>query len=269
MTMKRDTIKTLLARPKAGGEVTVMGWARAVRAQKQVLFIQVNDGSCLSNLQVVVPAGHPDFDRLSRLSQGAGLKVVGELAASAGSGAGLRSGGAGTGHLRRGRPDLLPAAEEAPHASSSCATIAHLRPRTNTFGAVLRVRNALARPSTTSSRSAASSTSTRRSSPAATARAPARCSGSPPSTWPIRPAAGRRGRLRARTSSAKPTYLTVSGQLEGEIFALALGNVYTFGPTFRAENSNTTRHLAEFWMVEPEMAFSDLPGQHGPGRRRS
>ena len=112
--------------------------------------------------------------------------------------------------------------------------------------------------STTSSRKKASSTSTRRSSPPATAKAPARCSASPRSTRPSRRATTRAKSTTPRTSSASPAYLTVSGQLEGEIYATALGKVYTFGPTFRAENSNTTRHLAEFWMVEPEVAFFEL-----------
>ncbi len=112
--------------------------------------------------------------------------------------------------------------------------------------------------STSSSRRTASSTSIRRSSPPATARAPARCSASPRSTWTSRRATTRARSITPRTSSAGRPILTVSGQLEAEIFACSLGKVYTFGPTFRAENSNTSRHLAEFWMVEPEMAFYEL-----------
>ena len=141
--------------------------------------------------------------------------------------------------------------------SSSCATIAHLRPRTNTFGAIARVRNASADAIHDSSRSRAFSTSTRRSSRPATAKAPARCSASRRSTSTS--CRNDEGKVDyAQDFFGKPAYLTVSGQLEGEIFACALGKVYTFGPTFRAENSNTSRHLAEFWMVEPEMAFYDL-----------
>ena len=138
--------------------------------------------------------------------------------------------------------------------------IAHLRPRSNTFGAVMRVRNQVCRSIHEFFREQRLLLRPRADHHrVATARGPARCSASPRSTWPSRRAnEQRRDRLRARTSSARPTFLTVSGQLEAEIFACSLGKVYTFGPTFRAENSNTSRHLAEFWMIEPEMAFYEL-----------
>ena len=258
MTIKRDTIKTLLARPKAGGEVTVMGWARAVRAQKQVLFIQVNDGSCLSNLQIVVPAGHPDFDKLSRLSQGAGLKAVGELAPSAGSGQAYEVVAREVVIYGEADPTAYPLQKKHHSFEFLRESIAHLRPRTRTFGAVLRVRNVLARaihdfyqgrgfvwahtPIITGSDCEGAGQMFRVST-----------------LDPLHPPCLPDGTVDyAQDFFAKPSYLTVSGQLAGETLALALSSIYTFGPTFRAENSNTTRHLAEFWMVEPEAAFYDL-----------
>ena len=137
--------------------------------------------------------------------------------------------------------------------------VAHLRPRTNTFGAVARVRHtAWRRRSTASTTSAASTGSTRRSSRRATRRAPASCSASPRSTSSTSRGPRTARSTSRRTSSASQAFLTVSGQLNVETYCLALTRVYTFGPTFRAENSNTSRHLAEFWMIEPEIAFADL-----------
>jgi len=256
--MKRDTIKSLLARPAAGGEVTVMGWARAVRAQKQVLFLQVNEGSCLANLQVVVPAGHPDFERLGRLSQGAGLKVAGELAPSAGSGQAYELMARDVVIYGEADPTTYPLQKKHHSFEFLRENIAHLRPRTRTFGAVLRVRNVLARaihdfyqgrgfvwahtPIITASDCEGAGQMFRVST-----------------LDPLHPPCLPDGAVDyGQDFFAKPAYLTVSGQLAGETMALALSSIYTFGPTFRAENSNTTRHLAEFWMVEPEAAFYDL-----------
>jgi asparaginyl-tRNA synthetase len=256
--MKRDTIKSLLARPAAGGEATVMGWARAVRAQKQVLFLQVNDGSCLANLQVVVPAGHPDFERLGRLSQGAGLKVTGELAPSAGSGQAYELMAREVVIYGEADPTTYPLQKKHHSFEFLRENIAHLRPRTRTFGAVLRVRNVLARaihdfyqgrgfvwahtPIITASDCEGAGQMFRVST-----------------LDPLHPPCLPDGAVDfGQDFFAKPAYLTVSGQLAGETMALALSSIYTFGPTFRAENSNTTRHLAEFWMVEPEAAFYDL-----------
>jgi asparaginyl-tRNA synthetase len=256
--MKRDTIKSILARPAAGGEVTVMGWARAVRAQKAVIFIQVNDGSCLANLQVVVPAAHPDFERLSRLSQGAGLKAVGELAASAGSGQAYELVARELVIYGEADPGSYPLQKKQHSFEFLRESVAHLRPRTRTFGAVLRVRNVLARaihdfyqgrgfiwahtPIITASDCEGAGQMFRVST-----------------LDPLHPPCLPDGAVDfGQDFFAKPAYLTVSGQLAGETMALALSSIYTFGPTFRAENSNTTRHLAEFWMVEPEAAFYDL-----------
>jgi len=148
------------------------------------------------------------------------------------------------------------------HTPEFLREIAHLRPRSNLFGCVFRVRSRLAFAVHHSFRNGVSRMSTRRSSPAATAKAPVSCSASHPRSEEPAPAGGRRNRLR-QGFFRRPTYLTVSGQLEAEAFACALSKVYTFGPTFRAENSNTSRHASEFWMIEPEMAFCDLRGNMG------
>jgi asparaginyl-tRNA synthetase len=256
--MKRDTIKAILARPAAGGEITLMGWARTVRPQKQVLFIQVNDGSCLADLQVVVPPTHPDFERLGRLSQGSGLAVTGELVPSAGSGQKYEVVAREVRIFGEADPATYPLQKKRHSLEYLREEIAHLRPRTRTFGAVLRVRNVLARAIHDFYQSRGFVWA---HTPIITA---SDCEG-----------AGQMFRVTTldlehlpRTEQgaidfdkdffAKQAYLTVSGQLAGETLATALSNIYTFGPTFRAENSNTTRHLAEFWMVEPEMAFCDL-----------
>ena len=241
--------------------VTVKGWIRTRRDSKGGFsFLAINDGSCFDSIQVVAPNTLPTNRRdqapdrrlrggssparsCSRPAQGPGVEMQATDVAV---------------HRLGGRSRDLSAAEEAALASSSCAQIAHLRPRTNTFGAVARVRHTSALSIHTSSRRGLllhphadhhrqRLRRGRRDVPGDDARPgqPAR----------RRPTAGR---LRPGFLRHAARILTVSGQLEGEIFACALGKVYTFGPTFRAENSNTPRHLAEFWMVEPEMAFFDL-----------
>ena len=256
--MKRDLIKAILARDAAGGDVTVMGWARAVRAQKQVLFIQVNDGSCLGNLQLVVHPDHPQFERLGRLSQGAGLKAVGELAPSAGAGQKFEVVLKEATVYGEADPTTYPLQKKHHSLEFLREQVAHLRPRTRTFGAVMRVRNVLARAIHDFYQGRGFVWA---HTPIITA---ADCEGAGQmfrvSTLdPLHPPCLPDGSVDyAQDFFAKPAYLTVSGQLAGETMALALSSIYTFGPTFRAENSNTTRHLAEFWMVEPEAAFYDL-----------
>jgi len=256
--MKRDTIKALLARPTAGGDVTLMGWARTVRPQKQVLFIQVNDGSCLADLQVVVPPTHPDFERLGRLSQGSGLAVTGELVPSAGSGQKYEVVAREVRIFGEADPATYPLQKKRHSLEYLREEIAHLRPRTRTFGAVLRVRNVLARAIHEFFQSRGFVWA---HTPIITA---SDCEGAGQmfrvtTLDPTQPPRLPDGSVDfSQDFFAKQAYLTVSGQLAGETLATALSNIYTFGPTFRAENSNTTRHLAEFWMVEPEMAFCDL-----------
>ena len=256
--MKRDTIKAILERPSAGGEITLMGWARTVRPQKQVLFIQVNDGSCLADFQVVVPPTHPDFERLGRLNQGSGLAVTGELVPSAGSGQKYEVVAREVRIFGEADPATYPLQKKRHSLEYLREEIAHLRPRTRTFGAVLRVRNVLARAIHDFFQSRGFVWA---HTPIITA---SDCEGAGQmfrvtTLDPAQPPRLPDGSVDfSQDFFAKQAYLTVSGQLAGETLALALSNIYTFGPTFRAENSNTTRHLAEFWMVEPEMAFSDL-----------
>lgn len=256
--MQRDTIKAILAREAAGGNVTLCGWARAVRPQKQVLFIQVNDGSCLADFQVVVHPEHSDFERLSKLSQGAALRVMGELVPSAGSGQKYEVIAAEVQVYGEADPATYPLQKKRHSMEFLREEIAHLRPRTRTFGAVFRVRNVLARAIHDFFQSRGFVWA---HTPIITA---SDCEGAGQmfrvTTLDLeKPPRTPEGTVDySQDFFAKQAYLTVSGQLAGETMATALSNIYTFGPTFRAENSNTTRHLAEFWMVEPEMAFCEL-----------
>lgn len=236
--------KALINRP-----AVVSGWIRTVRDQKSFAFIEVNDGSTLANLQIVADAGLPNYaDLLLTMTTGASVTVKGHLVESPGKNQSLELRAEEIRILGTSDPARYPLQKKR-HSFEFLRTIAHLRPRTNTQGAVLRVRSALAlathlffhqrgflyvhTPIITGSD----------------------CEGG-----------GEMFRITTLADSkdlskdffGKPTYLTVSGQLEGEILATAMSDIYTFGPTFRAENSNTSRHLAEFWMIEPEMAFADL-----------
>ena len=225
-------------------------------------------GASASSSSTTAPAWqHPDRRRrqacrttrakIKQLSAGCSVTVEGEVKASPGKGQATEVAAPRSHGPRLGRSRDVSAAEESGTRSSSCA-----RSPTCGRGPTRSARSpacaiASAGRSTISFRSRAFSTSTRRSSRPATAKGPARCSRSPRSIWQSCRKRDGDDRLRAGLLP-RPAYLTVSGQLEGEIFACALGKIYTFGPTFRAENSNTSRHLAEFWMVEPEMAFYEL-----------
>jgi asparaginyl-tRNA synthetase len=247
----RTLIKRLLAATEPQEAVTVKGWIRTRRDSKGFSFLELNDGSCLANVQVVVDAGTPGSEHLPQLATGASAVIEGKLVASPAAGQKWE--------LRATRIELVgPADATYPlqkkgHTAEFLRTIAHLRPRSNLYGAMFRVRSRLAY--------AVHQFFQERDfvyvhTPIITA---SDCEG-----------AGEMFRVTALKGNidekpqadffGKPTYLTVSGQLEGETFACALSNIYTFGPTFRAENSNTARHAAEFWMIEPEMAFCDLQG---------
>ena len=237
------------------------GWVRTRRDSKGGFsFIELNDGSCQGNVQVVAAGELPNYEsEVKHLHTGASVAVEGEVKASPAKGQATEV------HASKRRACIGGAdAETYPlqkkgHTFEFLRTIAHLRPRTNTFGAIARLRNqVVASRSTTSSRSRASSTSTRRSSPPATARGPGalfRVTTLDPDSPPK--AEGKvdftQGLLRASRRSSPS-----AASSRSRSFACSLGKVYTFGPTFRAENSNTPRHLAEFWMIEPEMAFYDL-----------
>lgn len=255
MFNKRIKIKELLAQDPAGQQVTVMGWVRTFRNNQ---FIALNDGSTNNNLQVIVELGKFPEDQLKRITTSASLRVTGIVEPSLGKGQKM--------DLKAHTIDVLgdSDAEKYPlqpkkHSLEFLREKAHLRFRTNTFGAVFRVRHALAfavhrffhekgfiylhTPIITAS-------------DAEGAGEMFRVTTLPPDGSAPRNEAGAID--FKEDFFGRSTNLTVSGQLEGELGATAFGEIYTFGPTFRAENSNTARHLAEFWMIEPEMAFCDL-----------
>ena len=258
--MKRSRIAKILTGDDVGAKVTVEGWVRTKRESKGGFsFIEVNDGSCMANLQVIAEENLPNYrDEVLKLQTGCALRVTGTVVESPAKGQSVELRAEAIDVLGWSDPESYPLQKKR-HSFEFLRTIAHLRPRTNTFGAVARVRNAV---------SFAIHTFFQERgflyvhTPIITG---SDCEG-----------AGALFKVTALDLEHVPTVegqvdfskdffgsqanLTVSGQLEAEVYALALGDVYTFGPTFRAENSNTPRHLAEFWMVEPEMAFCDLDG---------
>lgn len=255
---ERMKVAAVLKRGPVGAEVDVRGWVRTRRESKQgFAFVELNDGSCLANLQVVVDRAVPGYEQfLKQLTTGSSVRVVGEIKASPGKGQAVEV------HARELTVYGTADAEKYPlqkkgHSFEFLREIAHLRPRTNTFGAIARVRNALCAaiheffqargfvyvhtPIITTSD----------------------CEGAGQmfqvTTLDLARLAQKQSAIDYQHDFfGKRASLTVSGQLEGETYACAVGDCYTFGPTFRAENSNTARHLAEFWMVEPEMPFYDL-----------
>jgi asparaginyl-tRNA synthetase len=251
--LKRTKIKDI-ATPHLGKQLKVCGWVRTVRDQKNFAFVEVNDGSTLGGLQIVADSSLPDY---AKLTTGASVAVVGTLVESPGA--------KQKWEIKASSLDVLGlcSAEDYPlqkkrHSFEFLRTIAHLRPRTNTQGAVMRVRNALGfatheffqkngflyvqTPIITGSD----------------------CEGGGQQFAVTGMNLNKLPKLAdgavdySQDFFNRAAYLTVSGQLGGEAMACALSDIYTFGPTFRAENSNTSRHLAEFWMIEPEMAFADL-----------
>src|SRR5262245_27298711 len=247
----RTLIKHILAATEPQETVTVKGWVRTRRDAKGFSFLEMNDGSCFGSLQCVVDAGTPGYEQLAQFTTGAAAAIVGKLVPSPAQGQKWE--------LRATRLDLVGTADatyplqKKGHTLEFLRTIAHLRPRSNLFGAVFRTRNTLAygvhkffqdrdfvyvhTPIITASD----------------------CEGAG-EMFRVTTLKGKPDEKPEADFFGKPTFLTVSGQLEVETFACGLSNVYTFGPTFRAENSNTARHAAEFWMIEPEMAFCDLTG---------
>jgi len=247
----RTLIKHLLAATEAREAVTVKGWVRTRRDAKGFSFLELNDGSCLANVQIVVDAGTPGSEQLPQLTTGASAVVEGKLVPSPAPGQKWE--------LQAARVELVgPADASYPlqkkgHTPEFLRTIAHLRPRSNLFGAMFRLRSRLA--------FAVHQFFQDRDfvyvhTPIITA---SDCEGAG-EMFRVTVLKGNPNEQSQADFFGKPAYLTVSGQLEGETFACALSNIYTFGPTFRAENSNTARHAAEFWMIEPEMAFCDLRG---------
>ncbi|RIK98601.1 MAG: asparagine--tRNA ligase [Proteobacteria bacterium] len=252
-------VADLLARESAGGSVRVQGWLKTARHGKGVSFLEVSDGSCMAGIQVVAEPSLANYEsEIRALGTGCAVDAEGELVASPAAGQRFEVRAARVAQVG-GVGDDYPLQKKR-HSFEFLRTIGHLRLRTNTMGAVARVRHAASR-------------AIRRffdergflelHTPIVTA---SDCEGAGAmfrvtTLDPLAPPRTPEGGVDwAQDFFARPTFLTVSGQLEAEIGALALSKVYTFGPTFRAENSNTSRHLAEFWMVEPEVAFLDLDG---------
>ena len=250
-------IAKLLAGGHVGETVEVKGWVRTRRGNKHVQFVALNDGSTIKNLQVVFDMEKFTVDELKPITTGASLRVTGTLVESQGAGQSCEIQAVEFEVYGTADPDEYPLQKKG-HTLEFLREKAHLRPRTNTFGAVLRVRSALA--------FAIHSFFQEKGffylhTPLITA---SDCEGAGAmfqvTTLPLDNLPRTEDGKIDYTQDffGKPTALTVSGQLEGELGATALGEIYTFGPTFRAENSNTPRHLSEFWMIEPEMAFYDI-----------
>jgi asparaginyl-tRNA synthetase len=253
-------IGELLKNGQPDESVKIQGWVRTKRELKEFTFIEVNDGSSMANIQVILNFDVPNYkESLQKLNTGSSVEVCGTLVASPGKGQRIEVKASSVVVFGESDPETYPLQKKR-HSFEFLRTIGHLRARTNTIGAVMRVRNACA--------SAIHQFFQERGflwvhTPIITA---SDCEGAgelftvtslnlnePPRT-------DKKEVDFSQDFFGRQAYLTVSGQLEAEVMAMAFQNVYTFGPTFRAENSNTSRHLAEFWMVEPEMAFCDLTG---------
>ncbi len=254
--MKRSRVTELINSDSNGYQVLARGWVRTRRESKEFSFLEINDGSCMKNLQVVVPAEAEGYDAMPRITTGASVEVEGGLVESPGKGQKNEVQASRVKLIGEADPDSFPLQKKR-HSFEFLREIAHLRPRTNTFGAVFRVRNVL---SYAIHRFFQEKGFVYVHTPIITG---SDCEGAGEmfrvTTLDMQNVPGVDGRVDySRDFFGDQAGLTVSGQLEGEMLALALGDIYTFGPTFRAENSNTTRHLSEFWMVEPEMAFATL-----------
>ena len=255
--MKRIKILHLLDADAPMDKVLINGWVRTRRDSKGFSFIEVNDGSCLKNIQVIADENLSNYEEIKKISTGSAVSIEGKLVASKGGGQKWEIQAEGVDIISLA-PESYPLQKKR-HTDEFLRTIAHLRPRTNKYGAAFRIRSELSYAIHRFFRDQGF-----------------RYIHTPIITGSDCEGAGDMFRVttlnmdRVPLADGKPDYaedffgkeanLTVSGQLEAEMFALALGDVYTFGPTFRAENSNTRRHAAEFWMVEPEMAFCDLDG---------
>ncbi|TAF34126.1 MAG: asparagine--tRNA ligase [Cytophagales bacterium] len=255
--MNLYSVKQLLYQEGQSQSVHIKGWVRTKRGNKFVNFLALNDGSCIKNIQIVADTDKFSEELMNRINTGACIAVQGSLVSSQGKGQSVEIHAKDIVILGEADAEAYPL-QKKKHTLEFLREIAHLRPRTNTFGAVLRIRHTLAfaiheyfnnkgffylhTPLITGS-------------DAEGAGQMFRVTTLDPKNPPLTP----EGNVDySKDFFGKATNLTVSGQLEGELGAMGLGLVYTFGPTFRAENSNTSRHLAEFWMIEPEMAFYDI-----------
>lgn len=247
--MKRIRVKEALGAESAQQGIVIKGWVRSKRDSKGFSFLEINDGSCLANVQAIVDHTDETLPEIERAGTGAAVAIEGDLVESPGKGQAWEVKGTGIKVVGEADPETYPLQKKR-HSDEFLRSIAHIRPRTNKFGAMFRIRAELAQ-------AVHKYFSDRgfhyQHTPILTG---SDCEG-----------AGEMFRVTALEPGeknleedffGKRCALTVSGQLEAELMSLALGDVYTFGPTFRAENSNTPRHVAEFWMIEPEMAFADL-----------
>jgi asparaginyl-tRNA synthetase len=259
---KRTKIKEVLATEPVGNVLTVMGWVRTKRESKNVAFIAMNDGSTIQNFQIVADAEKFGDVVMKKITTGASLSVTGTVVASQGQGQTCELQAEEIVIFGEADPEKYPL-QPKKHSLEFLREIAHLRPRTNTFSAIMRIRHSMAfaihkffndkgfcyinTPIITSSDAEGAGEAFK------------------VTNFDLHkiPKNDEGGVDFKKDFFEKETNLTVSGQLEGELAAMALSEIYTFGPTFRAENSNTTRHLAEFWMIEPEMAFYDLADNMG------
>ncbi len=253
----RIKIREILKATATGTEINVKGWVRTKRGSKNVSFVAINDGSTIKNLQAVFDSEKFSEDDLKLVTTGACISINGQLVESMGGGQSIELQVTEFELLGPADPEAYPLQPKR-HSMEFLREIAHLRPRTNTFGAILRIRHAmiyavhkffndkgfynLHTPIITGSDAEGAGEMFRVTT-----------------LDPINPPLKEDGKIDfTKDFFGRETNLTVSGQLEGELGAMALSDIYTFGPTFRAENSNTSRHLSEFWMIEPEMAFYDL-----------
>ena len=254
------SVKEILATKPAQQRLSIDGWVRTRRDSKNLIFINLNDGSSLNGIQAILDKEQHSFDEdvLTAVGTGAGIRIGGILVPSPGKGQAVEIQADSIALYGAADPESYPLQKKR-HSFEYLREIAHLRARTNTFGAVARIRNAMSfavhrffqergfyyvhTPIITGVDAEGAGEMFRATTLPAD---------NPPKT--------EEGVDYRRDFFGKPTYLAVTGQLEAEAYAMAMGKVYTFGPTFRAENSNTTRHLAEFWMIEPEVAFCDIVG---------
>lgn len=255
--MERSKIVDILIAPKLGSDVNIKGWVRTKRGSKGLSFVAINDGSCIHNMQVVVDHSLFDAEMLKDITTGAAISIIGKLTESQGRGQSVEIQASAIEIYGKADPNSYPLQKKG-HSMEFLREIAHLRPRTNTFGAVFRIRHHMAyaihkffhdrgffyfhTPLITASDAEGAG---------AMFEVTTLDLNNPPRTK-------EGGVDYSQDFFGRRTNLTVSGQLEGELAATALGAIYTFGPTFRAENSNTPRHLAEFWMIEPEVAFYEI-----------
>ncbi len=252
--MERTLVKHALANGGPRDSIHIQGWVRTRRDAKAFSFVEVNDGSCLKNIQVIVDAALPDYEKIAQANTGAAVSVTGKLVASQGKGQSWEIIAESLDIV--GQADTTYPLQKKGHTPEYLREIAHLRPRSNLFSSIFRVRSRLAQAI---HRFFDERDFLYLHTPIITAND---CEGAG-ELFRVTALGGKtqaNGIDNRRDFFGRPAYLTVSGQLAAEAFACAISNVYTFGPTFRAENSNTSRHASEFWMIEPEMAFCNLAG---------